>query len=93
MYKIPPGGGEGVYSQLKAYYVVFLLVTICFRNTQLNPIQNMALQIYGNFVFLHYLTKIRINCVMTNKMVRNERFSPVKHIHLFQKEFCNDVVC
>ena len=35
-------------------------------------------------VFALINKKIIINCVKTNKMVRIERMSPVKHIHIFQ---------
>ena len=31
------------------------------------------------FVFLHFLSKISLNCVTKNKVARNERLSLVKH--------------
>ena len=54
---------------------------------QQNRIQ-MALPLYGTvFVFLYPLTQIIINCVLTNKMVWNERMSPYKHVHIIQSKF------
>ena len=69
------------------FYAVFLFVTSYCPDMQPNRIQ-MALPLYGSvFVFLHSLTQIIINCVMTNKMVMNERMSPYKNVHIIQSKF------
>ena len=48
----------------------------------------MTLPMYDTFCAgLRYLTNIIINCVMTNKMVRNEYTRLVKHIHINQGKF------
>ena len=54
---------------------------------QLKRVQIMALPMYNTVLrFSHHQTKILINCVMANKMARNERMGLVKHIYIIHDE-------
>ena len=45
----------------------------------------MTLPMYGTvFTFFAFIEKKVINCVMTNKMARNQHMNPVRHIHIIQ---------
>ena len=46
----------------------------------------MSFSMYGTVFafFALFIKKIRINCVMTNKMVWNESMSPFKHVHIIK---------
>ena len=48
----------------------------------------MTLPMYGTvFAFFALIKSIMINCVMTNKMARNEHMNRVRHIHIIQGTF------
>ena len=56
---------------------------MCSVDTQGNRIQILCFPMYGAVSrFLHFLTKNIFKCVMTNKIVWNERMSTIKHAHI-----------